>query len=141
MAIDPRLYEKYSGRKGDPYTRLGQALAQSAKAKQERDTMPKGVRGGFRIMGMPGFFAQIFFWWKDSVGRFQTIPRQRDEPYPGSGHRPFRSRRARASFNPSLSLHHRELVFRADIGCTTRSLLRVRALRRTRALTFPADGC
>lgn len=65
MAIDPRLYEKYSGRSGDPYKRLGEALAKSSKAKSERDGMPKGVRGGFRTMMLPGFFAQIFFFWKD----------------------------------------------------------------------------
>jgi hypothetical protein len=65
MAIDPRLYEKYSGRKGDPMMRLGQALAQNAKAKQERDAMPKGVRGGFRVMGTPGILHQIFFFWRD----------------------------------------------------------------------------
>lgn len=41
MAIDPDIYEKYSGRSGDPYKRLGEALAQSAAHKQrlsaERD--------------------------------------------------------------------------------------------------------
>jgi hypothetical protein len=30
MGIDPRLYEKLSGRSGDPYKRLGEALAQDA---------------------------------------------------------------------------------------------------------------
>jgi len=34
MAIDPKLYEKYSGRSGDPYKRLGEALAQGAARKQ-----------------------------------------------------------------------------------------------------------
>ncbi len=65
MTIDPRLYEKYSGRTGDPYTRLGHALARSAKAQSERDEMPKGVSGGFRVMRMPGMFAQLWFWLKD----------------------------------------------------------------------------
>lgn len=41
MAIDPDIYEKYSGRSGDPYKRLGEALAQGAAHKQrlsaERD--------------------------------------------------------------------------------------------------------
>src|SRR5688572_11296054 len=32
MAIDLRDYQKYSGRSGDPYTRLGEALAKNAKA-------------------------------------------------------------------------------------------------------------
>jgi hypothetical protein len=65
MAIDMRDYQKYSGRSGDPYTRLGQALAKNAKAKQERDAMPKGVSGGFRTMRIPGIFAQLWFWLKD----------------------------------------------------------------------------
>lgn len=34
MAIDPDMYEKYSGRSGDPYKRLGEALAQGAAHKQ-----------------------------------------------------------------------------------------------------------
>ena len=67
MAIDPRLYEKYSGRSGDPYKRLGEALAQNAKSKQERDAMPKGVSGGFKTMAQPGMFAQVFFWLKDKT--------------------------------------------------------------------------
>lgn len=37
MAIDPRLYEKYSGKSGDPYKKLGEALAQGAARKSERD--------------------------------------------------------------------------------------------------------
>ena len=36
MAIDPRMYEKYSGRSGDPYKRLGEVLAQSSKASSNR---------------------------------------------------------------------------------------------------------
>lgn len=65
MAIDPRLYEKYSGRSGDPMTRLGQVLAKNAKAQQERDAMPKGVEGGFRVMRTPGILHQLWFWLKD----------------------------------------------------------------------------
>jgi hypothetical protein len=65
MTIDPRIYEKYSGRKGDPQMRLGNALAKNAKAKSERDEMPKGVEGGLRTIRTPGIFAQIFFWWKN----------------------------------------------------------------------------
>ena len=37
MAIDPRLYEKYSGRSGDPYKRLGEALAKGVKAQHDRE--------------------------------------------------------------------------------------------------------
>lgn len=65
MAIDPRLYEKYSGKSGDPYKRLGEALAKGVKAQHARDSMPKGVSGGFRTMMLPGFFAQIANWFKD----------------------------------------------------------------------------
>ena len=65
MTIDPRLYEKYSGRKGDPYTRLGHALAKNAKVQAQRDEMPKGVSGGFRTMRTPGIFAQVWFRLKD----------------------------------------------------------------------------
>lgn len=36
MGIDPRLYEKLSGRSGDPYKRMGEALAQDAKSSYER---------------------------------------------------------------------------------------------------------
>jgi hypothetical protein len=36
MAIDPLLYEKVSGRKGDPYSRMGEALAGSDSAKAQR---------------------------------------------------------------------------------------------------------
>jgi hypothetical protein len=69
MAIDPRMYEKYSGKKGDPSMRMGAALAQNDKAKQERDEMPKGVSGGMRTMAGPGWFMQIFYAIKD---RFRT---------------------------------------------------------------------
>ena len=65
MAIDPRLYEKYSGRSGDPYKRLGEALAKGVKAQHDRDEMPKGVSGGFRVMRWPGMWSQLFFWLKD----------------------------------------------------------------------------
>jgi hypothetical protein len=68
MAIDPMMYQKLSGRKGDPYTRMGEALAKDAKHKQERDALPKGVAGGFKIAAMPGIFANLFFWAK-SKGR------------------------------------------------------------------------
>ena len=64
MTIDPSLYEKYSGRKGDPYTRMGEALAKNAKHKQERDALPKGVSGGFRIMMLPHWLGNLFFFWR-----------------------------------------------------------------------------
>ncbi len=65
MAIDPLMYKKYSGRKGDPMMRLGAALAKDVKAKHERDEMPKGVEGGMKVTRMPGIWSQIFFWLKD----------------------------------------------------------------------------
>lgn len=69
MAIDPRLYEKYSGRSGDPYKRLGEALARSSKIKSERDAMPKGFSGGVRRgMWAPwwyNMFSFLAFWAKD----------------------------------------------------------------------------
>ena len=65
MAIDPRLYEKYSGRSGDPYQRLGEVLAKDAKVKQERDAMPKGVSGGFRVISRPGLISQLLFFLRD----------------------------------------------------------------------------
>jgi hypothetical protein len=65
MAIDPGLYEKYSGRKGDPYTRLGEVLAKNVKAQHGRDEMAKGVSGGLNRMRMPGIWAQIIDWFKD----------------------------------------------------------------------------
>ncbi len=65
MAIDPMMYERLSGRKGDPYKRMGEALAKDARAKQERDTMPKGVAGGFSTMSKPGIFAQLFYGLRD----------------------------------------------------------------------------
>jgi hypothetical protein len=67
MAIDSRMYEKYSGRSGDPYTRLGQALAQDAKAKQERDAMPKGLSGGVKTVVKPGLFANLWYAIKDRL--------------------------------------------------------------------------
>ena len=70
MAIDIRDYEKYSGRKGDPNMRRGEVLAKNARAKQERDAMPKGVSGGFRMMLMPGIFAQLFNWIRN-IGRYK----------------------------------------------------------------------
>jgi len=39
MAIDPLLYEKVSGRSGDPYSRMGEALAGAEKGKSERKAL------------------------------------------------------------------------------------------------------
>ncbi|HZW10144.1 MAG TPA: hypothetical protein VFF69_09600 [Phycisphaerales bacterium] len=64
MVIDPRLYEKVSGRSGDPTRRLGEALAKNAKAKSQRDELPKGVSGGIRMMRTPGSWAQWWLLWR-----------------------------------------------------------------------------
>jgi len=64
MAIDPMMYQKLSGRKGDPYTRLGEALAKDVKVKKDRAEMPKGVGGGL-WMSWGGWWSQLFFWAKD----------------------------------------------------------------------------
>lgn len=71
MAIDPMLYQKLSGRKGDPYTRLGEVLAKDTKSRHARDAMPKGVGGGWRVMRLPGIFANLWFW-------FANRKRERD---------------------------------------------------------------
>lgn len=71
MVIDPRLYEKVSGRSADPSRVLGEVLAKDAKATGERDALPKGVSGGLRVTRMPGIFAQWRnFWhlWRRSKG-------------------------------------------------------------------------
>lgn len=65
MGIDPLLYEKYSGRKGDPNLRKGAVLSKAAKNKQERDAMPKGVTGGLKVTFLPGIWANLFFWVKN----------------------------------------------------------------------------
>ncbi|MBI1190083.1 MAG: hypothetical protein GC200_05305 [Tepidisphaera sp.] len=49
MAIDPMLYEKLSGRKGDPRDRLGQVLADDAKAKQSRERARDRAYSGPRM--------------------------------------------------------------------------------------------
>ena len=38
MVIDPHMYEKLSGRKGDPYERLGKALVQSDQREADRES-------------------------------------------------------------------------------------------------------
>lgn len=65
MAIDPMMYQKLSGRSGDPYTRMGEVLAKDAKVKQERDAMPKGATGGMRVNMRPGLWANFLHWWRD----------------------------------------------------------------------------
>jgi hypothetical protein len=62
MAIDRRLYEKYSGRTGDPYARLGEALAKGVAEKSRREDAKYNIRmrgragwrwfGIFRLLGL-----------------------------------------------------------------------------------------
>jgi hypothetical protein len=51
MVIDPRLYEKLSGRKGDPYDRLGQALADNSKREQSRGALKDRTAGELLVEG------------------------------------------------------------------------------------------
>lgn len=67
MAIDPMLYQKLSGRSGDPMSRMGEALAKDVKAKHARDEMPKGLAGGLGVNRKPGIWANIFWWFKDKT--------------------------------------------------------------------------
>lgn len=69
MAIDPMMYERLSGRKGDPYTRMGETLAKEVKSQRARDEMPKGTAGGMRVNLAPGVFANIWFAIKDFMRR------------------------------------------------------------------------
>ena len=49
MVVDPRFYEKHSGRKGDPYDRLGQALASSDKRKHDREETLHNLQMASRV--------------------------------------------------------------------------------------------
>lgn len=46
MAIDPMMYERLSGKKGDPMDRLGAVSAQNDARQHQRDRAAKGVSGG-----------------------------------------------------------------------------------------------
>lgn len=73
MAIDPKLYEKYSGRSGDPYARLGKALAQSSahradvQGRKDRSFSERYVVGGLKarwwmsIIGSVGLLLVVLF--------------------------------------------------------------------------------
>jgi hypothetical protein len=64
MVVDPRLYEKVTGRSADPSRRLGEVLAKGVKKQHERDELPKGIAGGLRVTRMPGTLAQWLLFWK-----------------------------------------------------------------------------
>lgn len=65
MAIDPRMYEKYSGRSGDPYKRMGEALAGQAARKQatravgDRSFSERVVVGHFKAKWMMSIIGAI----------------------------------------------------------------------------------
>jgi hypothetical protein len=61
MAIDPMLYEKLSGRKGDPYSRMGEALAKSDKRKGELRAEKEHLSnmGSHVGMGRAGLFRRL----------------------------------------------------------------------------------
>jgi hypothetical protein len=63
MAIDPKLYEKYSGRSGDPYKRMGEALAQGAARKQ---SVQASKGDAFSTRYIEG--AIKWRWWMSVVG-------------------------------------------------------------------------
>ena len=46
MTIDPRLYQKISGRSGDVTDAYGKALAQTSKTDSERNSAPSANYGG-----------------------------------------------------------------------------------------------
>jgi hypothetical protein len=60
MAIDPRLYTKYSGRTGDPRDRLGAALVQAdnqrAKNRERKEVIRMGLRPRIRAWGFLRLF-------------------------------------------------------------------------------------
>jgi hypothetical protein len=65
MVVDPRFYEKHSGRKGDPYDRLGQALASSDKRKHEREETMHNLKMASR---MPRQWRMMFLEPKVAIG-------------------------------------------------------------------------
>jgi hypothetical protein len=46
MAIDPMMYKKYSGKSGDPYAKMGAALAQSDARASQREAERHANRRG-----------------------------------------------------------------------------------------------
>lgn len=51
MAIDPRIYEKYSGRKGDPMMRKGAALSGQAARDSERGALKERTGSELYMQG------------------------------------------------------------------------------------------
>lgn len=64
MVIDPKLYERVSGRSADPSRLMGETLAKGARSQSERDALPKGFSGGWRVTRIPGVFAQFWHFWQ-----------------------------------------------------------------------------
>lgn len=59
MTMDPRLYEKYSGRSGDPSSRLGAALSQADARKSQLAEEKEGSFTERRIRAKQ----KINLWW------------------------------------------------------------------------------
>jgi hypothetical protein len=65
MTIDPRIYKKYSGRSGDPYSRMGEALAKSTarssqlKASKDRSFSHRYVSGAVKARLWMGIIGSI----------------------------------------------------------------------------------
>ncbi len=51
MAIDPRIYEKYSGRKGDPMMRKGAALSGQAARDSVRGALKERTGSELYVQG------------------------------------------------------------------------------------------
>lgn len=78
MAIDPRLYEKYSGRSGDPYKRLGEALSRSAaqnqslSAAKDKTYMQRRMEAKFKLKlawaAITGGVALVVLLWRAITG-------------------------------------------------------------------------
>lgn len=65
MGIDPLMYERISGKSADPTKRLGEVLASRVTKQHDRDELPKGISGGFRLMRFPDMFAQLWLTWRN----------------------------------------------------------------------------
>ena len=63
MVIDMEMYEKYSGRKGDPMDRLGAAHAQSDAASSSREERMHKIKMAQRVsgprFGWPGLLIRV----------------------------------------------------------------------------------
>lgn len=73
MAIDPLLYEKISGRKGDPHQRLGEALAKSARAPKKDHYGDAPEESGYTKFGLAGFYGLKWQAWISMIGALVVL--------------------------------------------------------------------